>query len=51
LVEGGLVLIAHIGDLDGFMMDFDTGCTKITVGLDRISPAIFAEQPAMFFDE
>ena len=45
------MLIAHIGDLNGFMMDFDTGRTKITVGLERICFALFAEKPAMFFDE
>lgn len=51
LVKGGFMLVTHIGDVDGMMMDFDTGRTTIPVSFDRIRPALFAEKPAMFLDE
>lgn len=45
------MFLAHIGDLDGFMMDFDTSRTKLTIGFDWICTALFTEKPAMFFYE
>lgn len=51
LIEGRLVLLAHISDLDGLMMNFNTGHTEIAIRFYGICSALLAEKAAVFFDE
>lgn len=43
--------IAHIRDLDDFMMNFYTRSTIRAIGFDRIYSTLFAEKPAILLDE
>jgi hypothetical protein len=43
LIQGCLVLLAHICDLDRFMMNLNTSHPKIAVRFDRICSALLAE--------
>lgn len=51
LVEGCLMLLAHICDLDRLMMNFNTSNTKFAIRFDRICSALLAKKPAMFLDK